>query len=667
MYAAALEYAAAGVWTFPVRVAIAPDGHKVVQPVAHWREASAIAPATLAGWWAAGGPWADASIAIDCGRSGLVVVDVDEGEGKAGRATWAALAAEHAIAATAAHAATPGGGEHLFYREHPRRVVGIDSSGKVAAAIDVRGLGGFVLAWPSSDARGAYGRVDLVALGAAPVVPDVVVERMTARPAAPAVGPAAVVPQTRSEAIWAEFAPTRAFTRVEAERFCTGPLRAFEAMRTPDDHGFNAALNALACVWSHFVPAFVSAGQAEGEIYAAALANGSVEWQGEGAVRATIRSGLGQTRDPWRAVRAPEPVGTGPEPVAAGVPERRLRLGNFAGIRDRRRADPAYLKRTDGVALLYPGKDSYLYAETESGKSWLALLAVVQCVTDGVPVIVVDFEEGDELEYGTRLLDLGLPESQLTDPARFRYVMPDGPCTDEIMTEAADMGARVVINEGMSVAYDVYGLQVKENDSATAFRRQLVKPHLVAGRAVLTTDHVVKDRESRGRYAIGGVMKLNAASGGAYLLANVEGFAPGKRGASVLYVTKDRPGGVKRHGVGAGDRFDPQVRRIGTLVVDDSRAWVTYLDVSVLPPAADDAAAAEPAPLADRLLEAIDRLRAAGRPPSLRAIRGEGLGRFTDVADEVERLLTRHLLVESSGPRSARIFDRFPVPAEVVQ
>ena len=651
LLAAALEYAAAGVYVFPARVTVV-DGRKQVQPVARWRESSSTTAGTLRDWFAPGQPWAGASLCLDCGRSGIVVVDLDVTGGHDGITAWGALMAEHDITPTPVRSHTPSGGEHWFYREHPRRVVGIDATGKVAPGVDVRGLGGFVIAWPSEDARGAYGAITPAELAGVPLVPDLVIERMTAT--APTKPESTTTPDNAPSAdLWASLTPPRRFTLTQAREFCRPPLEAFRALRTPEDSGFNAKLNELACTWSHFVPGFMTAEVAERELYEAAEANRSVEWQGEAAVRATIRSGLGQRRDPWKAERVDDDE-LKPEP------ERKVRRGVFTGIRERKRTEPRYVKRTDGKALLYPGKDSYLYAETESGKSWLVAHVIGQCIDEGVPVMVVDFEEGDELEYGNRLLDLGGDEGKLSDPARFRYLMVDGKCTDEIMSEADDMGALVVVYEGMSVAYDVYGLQVKENDSATAFRRTLVKPHLVAGRAVLTTDHVVKDRDGRGRYAIGGVMKLNAASGGAFLLVNVEGLAPGQRGASNLYVTKDRPGAVKRHSVPAGKSFDAQVKRVGTLVVDDSRSFVSYLDVKIVPPAADESGALV-ITLSDLVLGAVDRIKAAGHEPNIRKIRAEMAGtRASDVDAELDRLVVRDVLVESDGKHGARVFNRVP-------
>lgn len=472
---------------------------------------------------------------------------------------------------------------------------------------------------------------------------------------APAVRPA-------TDSVWDTL--PRQFTRDQAIEFCRPHV---EALRGAATGTINNRLNEAAFTLGHFVPHILTTHEAhrwlrwalEGTEYDGAT------WKAAD----TIRSAWAAPK--WRAelVEAGAEGSTAPASTAiphddaASVASVPIRRGQFAGVAGRRRTEPAYFRRADGQALLYPGKDSYLYAETESGKSWLTVLGIAQCIEAGVPVLVVDFEEGDEIEYGQRLLALGMTEEKISDPARFRYLMVDGRCTAEVLAEADDMAAAVVVYEGMSVAYDVYGLAVKENDSATAFRRGLVKPHLIAGRAVLTTDHVVKDRDNRGRYAIGGVMKLNAASGGAFLLVNVEGLAPGQRGASNLYVTKDRPGGVKRAGVPAGERWDPQVKRVGTLVVDDTRSFVNYTDVAILAPTAEDA----PAPsvtLTDRILAAIDSCAGAGRLATLRAVRGEVGGRPTAVADEVERLLNRRILREYPGSHGARVLERFPTDLE---
>jgi hypothetical protein len=62
-------------------------------------------------------------------------------------------------------------------------------------------------------------------------------------------------------------------------------------------------------------------------------------------------------------------------------------------------------------------------------------------------------------------------------------------------------------------------------------------------------DHVIKDREGRGRYALGGVHKLNAVSGAGYLLVNRAPFGIAVTGRSSILISKDRPGQLRAHGL----------------------------------------------------------------------------------------------------------------------
>jgi len=143
--AAALEYAAAGIYVFPAHVSIGPDGKKKVWPCRDWDAASATDPARIEAMFA--GSWT--SVCIDTGKSSLVVVDCD---GAAGITAWLALDPPR----TPLIVNTPGGGQHWYYRADPDHPVSIDATGKVAPGVDVRGLGGLVIAPPSSDARGCY-------------------------------------------------------------------------------------------------------------------------------------------------------------------------------------------------------------------------------------------------------------------------------------------------------------------------------------------------------------------------------------------------------------------------------------------------------------------------------------------------------------------------------
>lgn len=114
-------------------------------------------------------------------------------------------------------------------------------------------------------------------------------------------------------------APSRVFTVAQAQAFVLPDYEAFKAMRTPEDSGFNQALNDLAVLVSHFVPEFFSTEKAEAWLYEAAEHNRSVEFQGAHAVRTTIASGLGANT--WKASRSREAESEGDAAGAALAPE----------------------------------------------------------------------------------------------------------------------------------------------------------------------------------------------------------------------------------------------------------------------------------------------------------------------------------------------------------
>jgi hypothetical protein len=114
-----------------------------------WGTVATTDTAAITRWWAEQYP--GASIGVSCGPSGLVVVDLD---GEAGMRSWGRLAAEHGDAPTASvSTGRDGGGLHLWYRAPEGRPVR-NSAGRVAPGIDVRGVGGMVLAPPSRHRAG---------------------------------------------------------------------------------------------------------------------------------------------------------------------------------------------------------------------------------------------------------------------------------------------------------------------------------------------------------------------------------------------------------------------------------------------------------------------------------------------------------------------------------
>lgn len=247
--AAALEYAAAGIFVFPASVTIGPDGKKKVWPCRDWDAASTTDAEHIRKVFGPGATYT--SVCIDTGKSGLVVVDAD---GPAGIAAWAAL-----LPIPTAVATTPGGGEHWYYKANPDHPVTIDSSGKVAPGVDVRGQGGFVIAAPSADARGTYAwqpsalRGDrLVSTDDLPLVPLLVIERMGRSTPVTSKSTPGVQPTVTS--VTDPFAPpARPFTADQAAVYCRAQVAKLESAR----QGINHHLFESAVLVGHFVPAFL--------------------------------------------------------------------------------------------------------------------------------------------------------------------------------------------------------------------------------------------------------------------------------------------------------------------------------------------------------------------------------------------------------------------------
>ena len=120
-----------------------------------------------------------------------------------------------------------------------------------------------------------------------------------------------------------------------------------------------------------------------------------------------------------------EVIGTTVEPAAVPETERtswwpRDLAGLLAGDLEEEPA-PSHLARTDGHRLFYAGKVNALIGESESGKTWVGLLAVAQALAVGQPVLYLDFE--DTLAGITgRLRALGVTDAHLQ---HLTYISPD--------------------------------------------------------------------------------------------------------------------------------------------------------------------------------------------------------------------------------------------------
>ncbi len=217
--------------------------------------------------------------------------------------------------------------------------------------------------------------------------------------------------------------------------------------------------------------------------------------------------------------------------------------------------------RDDGLFLLYEGKYHTVVAETEAGKTWLALLFCQQEIEQGNDVGYIDFEDSAQGIIG-RLHSLGAEWSAIRD--HFNYIRPEAPLSNTVEYAELLDGCTLVILDGVTEALALHGMDSNSGTDFATFRAIWARPLTDQGTTVLSLDHVAKNRDSRGRMGIGSVHKINTVDGAQFVLINQEPFGRGRKGHSALLVAKDRFGHLRKHGEPGKDGLTP----IADLILD---------------------------------------------------------------------------------------------------
>lgn len=144
---------------------------------------------------------------------------------------------------------------------------------------------------------------------------------------------------------------------------------------------------------------------------------------------------------------------------------------------------------------------------------------------------------------------------------RFIYVRPDEPLADR--TGKATAGESdlagvleryrfdLAVIDGVTEAMTTEGLDLMSNADIAIWSRRLPKRLAEHGAATVVIDHVPKNRENHGRFAIGGQHKLAGITGAAYRFDVVRSLSraidEAVTGIVTITVTKDRVGHVRAH------------------------------------------------------------------------------------------------------------------------
>ena len=315
---------------------------------------------------------------------------------------------------------------------------------------------------------------------------------------------------------------------------------------------------------------------------------------------------------------------------------------------------PTLLARTDGVCLLYPGLIHSLHGESESGKSLVAQYLEAQQIMAGNDVLFIDFE-CDAATVVERLLMFGATPEAIRE--HFHYIRPEVDPRSLIELPAWHaMLARsyvLAVIDGVTDSLGVFGYSTKDNDEVAAWMRVLPKNIATrTGAAVAVIDHVTKDNDSRGRFAIGAQAKMSGLTGAGYTVEVTEPLGRGLRGVIVLRVGKDRPGHVRGE---SGPMRNSDRTQEAARVVVDSTGDPDRPVVTVEPWRGSDGLGIEARPFRPTsLMERVSRaLEAAGEPLSRRQLEEHVTGKKEHVTIAADVLVSDGYVTREDGPRSA--------------
>jgi hypothetical protein len=525
------------------------------------------------------------NIGVATGRdSGIWVLDID---GAQGVSTISDLATEHGSLPLTRIVRTGSGGLHYFFR-HPADFDVRNSTSWIGPGVDVRGRGGQVVAPPSVSGRGPY---EVIADHPVAEAPEWLTRLVREHARYADAGASAEV--KGAERVDIEFLPAHvlelASTLVEEDK---GRFKHFHAIVAAVYEAGYTQGQAVTIVapWCAAVKKYV--GRIEAEVarswgkleMAAAKAN---EW---------VDGIAGPTANPTQPTKSPpatdgtSALKTEPDPAEDGdeeLPtfEPTWRPVDLTAILDGtyQPEQPSLFPRTDGRSLLYPGRVHSFHGESESGKSLIAQAECARLITNpvGEHVLYIDFESDAAAVVG-RLIEMGAPRTDIR--TNFTYLRPDND-PRKFSHERDELAAvlqhdlTLIVIDGVTDALGVFGAGSTDNDEIAAFMRAF--PRMLArktGAAVVLVDHVTKDADTRGRYAVGGQAKMNALDGSAFVVEVVEPLGQGRRGVVSMRVAKDRPGGVRP--VSGPFRKNDRTQESARVIVDSTNGTI---DVTVEP------------------------------------------------------------------------------------
>lgn len=191
--------------------------------------------------------------------------------------------------------------------------------------------------------------------------------------------------------------------------------------------------------------------------------------------------------------------------------------------------------------LVYPGKRHVFSGVPESAKTLAAYCILIQVVRHGGTAILIDFEMGGN-DARQRLRELGATAAEID---QIYYLEPDEPTTRQRIQLLIELNPQLVVIDAAAGVYTLEGLDDNKRLDVEKVSALYVREFWRNEIATILIDHVVKDGEHRGRYAIGSERKLGGVD--VHLgFETVKAISRGTTGHYKIITHKDRGGYHKR-------------------------------------------------------------------------------------------------------------------------
>jgi hypothetical protein len=300
---------------------------------------------------------------------------------------------------------------------------------------------------------------------------------------------------------------------------------------------------------------------------------------------------------------------------------------------------PQYATKTpppDYCGLVYAGRRHVLSGPPESMKTLLAWIIALNALRAGRIVVAVDFEMGPN---ATRelLVDLGASAEEI---AAIHYIEADGPASDLEIRAVIAAGTEFVLVDSDAGAYGVSGLDDERRKDVQLFASTWIDPLWRNGITTILLDHVTKNADARGKFAIGSERKIGTAD--VHLgLELLKPLSRGGEGLAKIRTRRGRPAWLKR----------PYVAELA--LHSDPKTHAITWDIREPVVAVVEGDAWQPTTLMEKVSRYLERQT---DPVARNRVEGAGLGKSAQhIRQAMDALVAGGFAEEIPGSKRARL------------